>query len=194
MAKGRAGPQEEPMARGSFGTLYWEGAFDSNYRDPQCGLDRDLVLLHVRCQEVAELLSGAIRDLALAIIVPLSHSSGAFTLSLPLMVAEWLWLLQHHVHSQSREEGRSSGTALHLFSQCVCEISRFPFYVSWPRRVWEGQGRGGHITPQTRRACCAGSSECLAHVHRNLDFQLQDPQTMSSQRARCLLYRQPTNT
>lgn len=178
------------MTRGSFRTLHWAGAFDSNYRDPRSGLDRDLFLLRMRCQEVAELLSGAIRDLALAVIVPLSHPSGAFTLSLPLMVAEWLWLL----HSQGREEGRSSGTALHLFSPCVCEISRFPFYVSRPRRVWEGQGRGGHITPQTRRACCAGSSECLAHVDRNLDFQLQDPQTMSSQRAQCLPYGQPTST
>lgn len=147
MAKGRAGLREEPMARGSFRTLHREGAFDSNYREPQSGLDRDLFLLCVRCQEVAELLSIAIRDLALAIIVPLSHSGGVFTLSLPLTVAEWLWLLQHHIHSQGREKGRSSGTALHLFSQCVCEISRFPFYVSRPRRVWEGQGRGAHHPP-----------------------------------------------
>lgn len=72
MAKGRAGPREEPMARGSFRTLHREGAFDSNYREAQSGLDRDLFLLRERCQEVAELLSRAIRDLALAIIVSLS--------------------------------------------------------------------------------------------------------------------------
>lgn len=153
MAKGRAGPQEEPMARGSFRTLHWEGAFDSNYREPQSGLDQDLFLLRVRCQEVAELLSRAIRDLALAIIVPLSHPSGAFTLSLPLMVAEWLWLLQHHVHSQGREEGRSSGTALHLFSQCVCEISRFPC-VSAKKGLGRSGPRGAHHPPDKAGVLC----------------------------------------